>query len=85
MMDYESLMPCGDETYMAGTGEMAMPTNGGNYGTTPAPESSGSTPSPQGETTFMPGPGGQSSGQSIVTGAAKTAASPVAQLPTSDT
>lgn len=51
-------MPCdpGDETYTAGAGETAMPTNGGNYGTTPAPEGSGMTPSPQGETTFTAGP-----------------------------
>jgi hypothetical protein len=47
----------GSESYQAGNGEMAMPTNGGNYGTTPAPEGSGSVMSPQGETDFTPGPG----------------------------
>lgn len=47
----------GSETYQAGTGETTMPTNGGNYGTTPAPEGGAATPTPQGETTMTAGDG----------------------------
>lgn len=40
-----------------GDSDGTFPTNGGNYGSTPAPEGTGSVMSPQGETDFTPGPG----------------------------